>query len=156
MKSKPVKDSIIVMSQLMRQKHANLSGFVHGGTILKLVDTVAYICASRHSGKRCVTASIDRVNFWKPIKIGELITLYASINYVGKTSMEVGVRVEAEGLLSGKKRHTNSCYVTMVSVDNKGKPTNAPKIIPQTPEQKTRYKQAEQRRKGRMRHMEKD
>lgn len=147
MKSKPVKSSITTMSQLMRPANANLAGFVHGGDILKLVDIIAYICSSRHSGKRCVTASIDKVNFWSPVKIGELVNLYASINHTGNTSMEVGVRVEAENLLTCKKRHTNSCYVTMVAVDNKNKPTKVPKIIPQTPEQKTRYTQAEARRK---------
>jgi acyl-CoA hydrolase len=146
-KDKPVKSSITIMSQLMRPANANLTGFVHGGDVLKLVDIIAYIAASRHSGKRCVTASIDKVNFWSPIKIGELVNLYASVNYTGKTSMEVGVRVEAEDILTCKKRHTNSCYVTMVAVNNDGKPVKVPKIIPQTPEQKKRYEEAEQRRK---------
>jgi uncharacterized protein (TIGR00369 family) len=149
-KAKPTKDSITVVSHLMMPSHANSAGFVHGGTILKLVDTVSYICASRHAGQRCVTASIDKVNFWKPIKVGELVTLYASVNYVGKTSIEVGVRVEAENLRTGKKIHTNSCYVTMVAVNEKGKPTNAPKVIPQTTEEKSRYKEAEQRKKLRL------
>jgi len=103
MKSKPTKDSITTMSRLMRPANANISGFVHGGDILKLVDIIAYVCSSRHSGKRCVTASIDKVNFLSSIKIGELVNLYASVNYVGKTSMEVGVRVEAENLRTGKK-----------------------------------------------------
>lgn len=150
MKSKPTKDSITTMSRLMRPANANISGFVHGGDILKLVDIIAYVCSSRHSGKRCVTASIDKVNFLSPIKIGELVNLYASVNYVGKTSMEVGVRVEAENLRTGKKIHTNSCYVTMVAVNEKGKPTKAPKVIPQTAEEKSRYKEAEQRRKSRL------
>lgn len=150
MKSKPTKDSITTMSRLMRPANANTSGFVHGGDILKLVDIIAYVCSSRHSGKRCVTASIDKVNFWSPIKIGELVNLYASVNHVGKTSMEVGVRVEAENLRTGKKTHTNSCYVTMVAVDEKGKPTKVPKVIPQTAEEKSRYAQAEQRRKSRL------
>jgi len=149
-KSKPTKDSITIMSRLMMPSDANSAGLVHGGTVLKLVDTISYICASRHSKQRCVTASIDKVNFWKPIKIGELITLYASVNYVGKTSIEVGVRVEAENLRTGKKAHTNSCYVTMVAINDKGKPTKAPKVIPQTTEEKSRYTQAEQRRKSRL------
>jgi acyl-CoA hydrolase len=146
-RGKPVKASITTMSQLMRPANANLAGFVHGGDILKLVDIIAYIASSRHSGKGCVTASIDKVNFWSPIKIGELVHLYASVNYVGDTSMEVGVRVEAEELLTCKKRHANSCYVTMVAVNDKGKPVKSPKIVPETPEQKKRHKEAEQRRK---------
>ncbi|MCH7567948.1 MAG: acyl-CoA thioesterase [Nanoarchaeota archaeon] len=150
MKPKPTKESITIMSHLMMPADANTVGFVHGGVILKLVDIISYICASKHSGKYCVTASIDRVNFLQPIRIGELVILYASVNYVGNTSMEVGVRVEAENLRSGKRRHTNSCYVTMVSVSNKGKPIKAPKVIPQTKEEKLRYEEAEKRRKERL------
>ena len=153
MKSKPVKDSITIVSRLMRPTDANLSGLVHGGTILKIVDTIAYICAYRHAGKRVVTASVDKVNFFKPIEIGQLVTFCASVNHTGRTSMEVGVRVESEDLKTGKKIHTNSCYVTMVALDKKGKPTPVPKVVPQTKEEKSRFKEAEQRQVERLKHL---
>ncbi len=135
------------MSQLMMPHHANLAGTVYGGTILAIADSVAYVCASRHAGPNCVTVSVDRVDFREPIHIGELVTFLASVNYVGRSSVEVGIKIVAEDLKSGKRRHTNSCYFTMVSLDEKGNPTEVPRLIPETQDEKKRFKVGEERRK---------
>jgi uncharacterized protein (TIGR00369 family) len=146
--TKTVQDSQVVMSQLMLPTDANTAGYVHGGTILKIADTVAYACATHHAGNYCVTASVDRVDFKEPVKIGELVTFKASVVYVGKTSIQVGIRVEAEDIRTCKKRHTNSCYITCVALNNRGKPTKVPKLRIRTPEEKRRWREAEQRRKN--------
>ena len=143
---KKVSESKTEMSELMQPRHANFAGIVHGGAILSISDNVAYVCAARHAGPNCVTVSVDRVNFREPIRIGELVTFLASVNYVGRSSMEVGIKIMAEDLRTGKKRHTNSCYFTMVSLDDKGKPKEAPRLIPETPEEKRRYDQGRKRR----------
>ena len=150
MKKKRVDESIVVLSQLMMPTDANNMGFVHGGNILRLVDQAAAVCAMKHSGKTCVTASIDRVHFLRPIKLGELVNLKASVNFVGNTSMEVGVRVEAENIKNGKIRHTNSCYLTLVAVDKQGKPSKVPKLDCITSIQRKRCKKAEQRKKNKL------
>ncbi len=146
MHSKTVKESQTEISQLMMPQHANLGGTVYGGTILSIADSVAYVCAARHAGPNCVTVSVDRVNFHEPVHLGDLLTFTASINYVGKSSMEVGIKIIAENLKTGKKRHTNSCYFTMVCVDEKGKSKEVPRLIPETEEEKRRYKEGERRR----------
>lgn len=110
------------MSEVMTPEKVNFAGNIHGGYILKLIDQVAYACAARYSGRYVVTLSVDQVFFKKPIYLGELVTCHASINYVGKTSMEVGIKVVAENLTTGEIRHTNSCYFTMVAVDENMKP----------------------------------
>ena len=117
-KEKPVSDSIVKMNILMSPSHANFFGKVHGGKVLMHADEVAYVCGCKHSGHQCVTASIDRVDFYHSINIGDLVTFDASINLVGRSSMEIGVKVTAENLLNGSKVHTNSCYFTMVALDN--------------------------------------
>ena len=104
------------------------------------------MCAARHAGPRCVTVSVDQVDFREPIRIGELVTFKASINYVGRTSMEIGIRIEAEDLKTGKKRHTNSCYFTMVALDESGKPTPVPHLICETKDEKRRFKEGQIRR----------
>ncbi|MDP3917145.1 MAG: acyl-CoA thioesterase [Nanoarchaeota archaeon] len=147
MKKKRVEDSTTIISQVMMPTDANNQGFVHGGNILKLVDQAAGVCAMRHSESMCVTAAIDAVHFIEPIKLGELVTLKASVNYVGHTSMEIGVRIESEDLKTRKVRHTNSCYLTMVAIDNKGKPKKVPKLECVSKEQMKRCKRAEMRRK---------
>ena len=114
-----------------------------------ITDKAAYACAARHSESYCVTASVDRVDFRSPIKVGHLVTLKASVNYVGRTSMEVGIKVLAVDPLTGKEQHTNSCYVTQVAVDAKGRPKPVPRLIPETSEEKGRYREAEARRKER-------
>jgi len=146
---KPVLASRTEMSQLMLPQHANFAGVVYGGTILSIADGVAYVCAARHAGPNCVTASVDRVDFREPIKIGELVTFQASVNFVGKTSMEIGIKILAEDFKSGVKRHTNSCYFTMVLVDDQGNPQSVPPILPQTDEEKRRYENGKTRRKAR-------
>ena len=148
-KTKTVKSSLTTLSVLMTPTDLNFLGFVFGGTILKLMDNIAYICAKRHSNSDCITASFERVDFRDHIYVGELVTLSASVNYVGKTSMEIGIRVCAENLTTNDVRHTNSSYVTMVAIDKKGKPQAVPALIPETLEEKRRYKEGEKRYKER-------
>lgn len=116
------------MTVLMTPEMANFSGKVHGGALLNLLDRVAFSCASRFSQSYCVTLSVDQVVFKQPINVGELVNFRAAINHAGRTSMEVGIRVEAEDIRSGTKRHTNSCYFTMVAVDDAGKPVTVPEL----------------------------
>jgi len=143
-------DRCLVMSEVMTPDMANFQGNVHGGDILRYLDRVAYACSARYSSKVMVTISVDKVTFKEPIHVGELVTFYASVNYVGTTSMEIGVRVIAENLFTRQKRHTNTSYFTMVAVDEKGKPT---KILPLTINnelQQMRYDAALQRKKARL------
>jgi acyl-CoA hydrolase len=119
-----------------------------------MMDTAAGIAALRHARTVCVTASVDRVDFREPIHIGDLVVMKASVNYVGRTSMEVGVRVETEHLLTGERRHTNSCYLTFVAIDRNGKPVPVPPIKPETPDQIRRYEAAKQRRARRLQERE--
>ncbi len=146
----PVRHSQVEVSQLMAPQDVNLMGNVFGGVVLALVDRVAYVCGSRHAGHPCVTASLDSVDFRSPIRVGELVTVQASVNCVGRTSMEVGVRVEAEDLFTRETRHTNSCYVTMVALGPDGRPTAVPKLILETEEELRRYHDALDRRRGRL------
>lgn len=148
MNAKKVSESKTEMSQLMMPHHANMAGTVYGGTILSVADSVAYVCAARHAGPNCVTVSVDRVDFHEPIQIGELVTFLASVNYVGRSSMEVGIKIFAEDLKSGTKRHTNSCYFTMVAVDGRGKSAEVPRLIPETEDEKRRYAAGEERRRA--------
>src|SRR6187402_3684191 len=120
---KTVDASKITISELMLPSHTNFSGKIHGGYILSLLDQIAFACACKFSGNYCVTASVDTVNFLAPIEVGELVTLKASVNYVGKSSMVVGIRVESENIRTGKVKHCNSSYFTMVAKDNEGKNT---------------------------------
>lgn len=128
-KYKTSKESRVTISELMLPSHSNFSGKIHGGYILSLMDQIAFACASKHSEMYCVTASVDRVNFLKPIEVGELVTLKASINYVGRTSMVIGVRVEAENIQTGTIKHCNSSYFTMVAKNEKGESTQIPGLI---------------------------
>ncbi|MFP5022145.1 acyl-CoA thioesterase [Pseudonocardia sp. 1LY6.1] len=134
------------MTVLMTPDMSNFSGHVHGGAILKLLDQVAYTCASRWAQTYVVTLSVDRVVFREPIGIGELVTFQASVNYTGRSSMEVGIRVTAEDIQRNHVRHTNSCYFTMIGVDEDGRPVEVRKLDPQTDEEKRRWKDAERRR----------
>jgi uncharacterized protein (TIGR00369 family) len=146
----PVAASRATMTELMMPQHANNLGNVFGGVILSLIDRVAAVAATRHAHSPCVTVSIDRVDFLEPIHLGELVTAHASVNFVGRTSMEVGVRVEAENLLTGQRRHTNSCYVTYVAVDRHGHPMPVPAVAPESEDEWRRYRAAEVRRARRM------
>lgn len=143
-------ESEAVMAELMTPQHANIMGNVFGGVILALVDRVAAVCAIRHARRQCVTVSVDKVDFREPIFVGELITAYARVNFAGRTSMEVGVKIVSENVLTGEKRHTNSCYVTFVALDDKGRPTQVPPIVPETADEKRRYDRAAKRRAARV------
>jgi acyl-CoA hydrolase len=134
------------MTVLMTPDTANFSGNVHGGTILKLLDQVAYACASRYAGRYVVTLSVDQVMFRQPIHVGELVTFLASINHTGTSSMEVGIKVIAEEIQTQVVRHVNSCFFTMVAVDEDRKPAPVPPLRPFTPEEKRRFEQAKVRR----------
>lgn len=126
---KTAEQSQITLSELMLPSHSNFSGRIHGGHILNLMDQVVFACASKHSGDYCVTASVNRVDFLHPVEVGEILTLRASINYTGKTSMLVGVRVESENIQTGKVNHCNSSYFTMVAKDNNGEKVQVPGLI---------------------------
>jgi uncharacterized protein (TIGR00369 family) len=126
---KTVASSDITISQLMLPSHTNFSGKIHGGFILSLLDQIAFACASKFSGNYCVTASVDTVDFLRPIEVGELVTMKASVNYVGRSSMVVGIRVESENIQTGKINHCNSSYFTMVSKDEDGKNARVPGLI---------------------------
>lgn len=126
---KTVESSHVSISVLMLPSHTNFSGKIHGGYILSLLDQIAFACGSKFSGNYCVTASVDTVNFLKPIEVGELVTMKASVNYVGKSSMVVGIRVEAENIQTGYKKHCNSSYFTMVAKDDQGNSVPVPGLI---------------------------
>lgn len=126
---KTVKSSKITISELMLPSHTNFSGKIHGGYILSLLDQIAFACASKYSGNYCVTASVDTVDFLNPIEVGELVTIKASVNYVGNSSMIIGIRVESENIQTGKIKHCNSSYFTMVAKDINGKNTKVPGLI---------------------------
>jgi acyl-CoA hydrolase len=134
------------MSVLMTPDTANFSGNVHGGTILKLLDQVAYACASRYAGTYVVTLSVDQVTFRQPIHVGELVTFLASVNHTGSSSMEIGIKVIAENIRTQENRHVNSCFFTMVAVDDAGKPTAVSPLRPFTPDERRRHAAAEVRK----------
>lgn len=136
---KSVKSSKVVISELMLPSHTNFSGKIHGGYILSLLDQIAFACASKFSGHYCVTASVDTVDFLSPIEVGELVTMRASVNYVGKTSMIVGIRVEAENIQTGKVKHCNSSYFTMVAKDKNGNNATVPGLILSTDDDIRRF-----------------
>lgn len=145
LQAKTVQESQITLHHLVTPPDLNFRGFLFGGAMLKLIDQAAFVCARKHSGNYCVTASFDRVDFKDAIHTGELLTLHASVNYVGKTSMEIGVKVTSENFEKNIIRHTNSSYVTMVAVDEKGKPVPVPSLKPETAEEKRRYHEGEAR-----------
>jgi uncharacterized protein (TIGR00369 family) len=126
---KSIEESRIQISELMLPSNTNFGGKIHGGYILGLMDQIAFACASKHSRSYCVTASVNKVNFLNPIEVGELVTMKASVNYVGKSSMVVGIRVESENIRTGKIKHCNSSYFTMVAVDESTKKVIVPGLI---------------------------
>lgn len=139
-----------VMTKVMSPLDANHYGYVHGGAIMRYVDEAAYISASRHAGRNTVTASIDQMSFQHPVHLGDLLVLKSGVNYVGKTSMEVGVRIEAENLVTRDVKYIGSAYVTMVALDDFGKPTSVPPLMLETKLEKERAKRAEKRREFRL------
>jgi acyl-CoA hydrolase len=145
-----VRESQHESSEIMMPQHANNLGHVFGGVILSMLDRVAAVAAIRHARQNCVTVSVDRVDFREPIHLGDLVVMRASVNYVGRTSMEVGVRVEAENLMTGERRHTNSCYLTFVAIDQSHRPVRIPPVEPETEDEKRRYLAAQERRRRRL------
>src|SRR6056297_879187 len=150
MEGKTVRKTSIIMSQIMQPEDANVAGNVHGGTIMKLIDNAAGVVAIRHCRSNAVTASVDRIDFHNPAYIGDLLVIKASMNMVGKTSMEIGARVEAERVLSGYRYHIASAYLTYVSLDENLKPKPAPPLIAETEGEKRRHREAQTRRKMRL------
>ncbi len=150
MEGKKVSDSSVIIAQVMIPQDANPAGNVHGGVIMKLIDTTAAVVASRHARRNAVTASIDRLDFHHAIYVGDLLFFKGSLNMVGRTSMEVGVRVEAENIFTGEIRHTASAYLTFVALDKEGRPTAIPPLIIETDEEKRRNIEAVKRREIRL------
>ena len=148
--SRTVKESALETAHLMMPQDANIQGNVYGGTIMKLMDEIAGSVAALHARKNVVTASVDQMSFYEPVYIGNLLLLKASVNFVGNTSMEVGVRIEARDLRSGKTLNTGSSYLTFVALDGNGKPTEIAQIVPETPEEKRRYLEGKARRDRRL------
>lgn len=132
----------LTMTVLMTPDTANFAGLVHGGTLLKLLDQAAYACASRYAARYVVTVSVDQVTFREPIRVGELVTFLASVNYTGKTSMEIGIKVLAEEIRTQVVRHVNSCFFTMVAVDDDRKPVPVPPLRPFGPDENRRWNAA--------------
>ena len=150
--AKLVRESQAEMVVVVLPNDANPLGNILGGKVMHLIDIAAAIAAHRHSRSYVVTASMDHVDFLHPVRIGELIVLKSSVNRVFHTSMEVGVKVFAENVLTGERRHTSSAFVTFVAIDDQGKPKPIPPVIPETEEDKRRYEQAEVRRRHRLEH----
>ena len=148
--SKSVADSRHETSRLMMPMEENARGHVFGGVLLAMMDNTAAVCAMRHARCPCVTVSVDQMDFREPILVGELVVMKASVNWVGRTSMEIGIRIEAENMLTGRRRHTNSCYVTFVAIDTNGRPTEVPSLVIETPEEQRRYDAAAVRRARRV------
>lgn len=146
-RGRKVSESSVTSVRIMMPTDANIRGNVFGGAIMKYMDEIAAVVAFRHARKNVVTASIDRMNFIAPVYVGNLLVLKASVNYVGRTSMEIGVRMEAEDLITGKVTHAGSCFLTYVALDEKGRPTPVVPLTPVTAEQKRRHREAITRRK---------
>jgi acyl-CoA hydrolase len=147
---RPVEDSQTQLIQWMGVLDANSAGFIHGGSVMKLCDEAAGAAAVKHSRSRVVTAGVDRMAFLTPVHVGELVSFSASVNAAWRTSMEVGVRVEAENPRTGERRHTSSAYFTMVAVDAEGRPEEVPPLAPQTPTERAREAEAQVRRRNRL------
>ena len=148
--AKSPNESITTMIRIMMPMDANISGNVFGGAILRLIDEVASVVALKHARSNVVTASVDRMDFYSPVYIGDMIRLSASINYAHRTSMEVGVRVEAENPFTGEVRHTGTCFLTYVALDKNHKPCTVPSLKLETDDEKRRWSEAEARRKARL------
>lgn len=134
------------VSELMIPSYANFGGKIHGGILLSLMDKVAYACASKHAGNYCVTVSVDNVDFLEPVEVGEMVTMFASVNYVGNSSMMIGIKVIAENFKAGSVKHTNTSYFTMVAKDEDGKLTKVPGLILETKEEVKRFLEAIKRK----------
>ena len=152
--SRSVSHSTVTLTQMMEVTDANVAGNVHGGVIMRLVDTAAALAAIKHSGGLALTVGIDEMTFLEPVHIGEVVVLKACVNDVGRTSMECGVRVEAEDPLTGTVRHVNSAYLVFVAVDDEGKPRPVPPLVAETEDERRRQREAKLRRERRIVHKE--
>jgi uncharacterized protein (TIGR00369 family) len=149
---KRVSDSQVVLSQLMEITDANIMGIVHGGVVMKIVDTAAGLAAIKHIGGLAVTVAMDEMSFLAPVRIGDMVTARASVNDVGETSLEVGVRVESENVVTGERTHTSSAYLVFVALDDTGKPRPVPPLVPEGGVQQRRQAEARIRRETRLAH----
>ncbi len=140
----------LVMSEIMTPDMTNFSGNIHGGHVMRFFDKVAYACAVQYSSCYVVTLSVDHIFFKEPIYVGDLLTCHATVNYVGHTSMEIGIRADAENLMTRQKRHTNSCYFTMVAMDQNGKPTPVPALTIRNELERKRFEAAKKRKEIRL------
>lgn len=150
LKTKKVSDSVIIMTELVLPNHTNQLGNLLGGQLMHWIDICAALSASKHNQRVCVTASVDRIDFHHPIKLGDAVSLVASVNRVFKTSMEIGVKVYAESFKDGTRIHTNTAYLTFVAVDNDGKPTLTIEAVPESEDEQRRYEEALIRRENRL------
>ena len=150
MVGKRVKDSQTTLHQLLLPEHANQMGNVHGGVVMKIVDEAGGICAMRHAQRLVVTVAIDSMTFYSPVHVGDVVAFHASLNWVGRTSMEVGVRVVAENPVTGQRKHTNTAYLVYVALDETGQPATVPPLILETDEERRRWAEAEQRQQRRL------
>ena len=147
---RPVSDSEVELVQMMEVTDANVSGNVHGGVIMRLIDTAAGLAAHKHCGGRVVTVAMDEMSFLEPVYIGDVVTVRAAVNHVGRTSMEVGARVEAENFRTKRKVHSSSAYLVYVALDEEGKPREVPPLVAETEEQMQRQREAKVRREARL------
>ncbi len=147
---KPPSESAVTMTEVVLPTHANSLGTIFGGQIMCWIDIAAAIAAGKHARKVVVTASIDALHFEAPVKIGHVVHIHAMVNYAGRTSMEVGVRVDSENLVTGEMKRTAKAYTTFVALDDKGKPTAVPPLVPHTAQEKRRYTEAQKRRESRI------
>jgi uncharacterized protein (TIGR00369 family) len=154
MEVRPVSYSRMTLTELMIPAYANFSGKIHGGILLSLMDKVAYACASKHSGMYCVTVSVDGVDFRQPVEVGEMVSLHASVNYVGRTSLIVGIRVVAENFRQGTSKHTNTSYFTMVAKDDAGRPAEVPGLLLEDREDVRRFLESIKRKGLKQRYRE--
>lgn len=150
MESKPVSASSAEFTHLVLPSDTNALGTIFGGRIMSWADIAAAIVSSRHCRRATVTASMDALHFISPIKLGDIVVLKASVNYTHRTSMEIGVKIESENPISGERRHTASAYMTFVALDETGRPTDIPPVLPETPEQKRRFQEGQRRREERI------
>lgn len=148
--ARPVAASRVEMVEIMFPNDANPVGSVMGGRVMHLIDVAAAVAAGRHARTQCVTASVDHIDFRSPVRVGDLLILKACVNYVGTTSMEVGVRVEVEDRRTGERRHTSSAYLTFVALDDTRHPMIAPALLPESEDEKRRFREAERRRSARL------
>jgi uncharacterized protein (TIGR00369 family) len=147
---KPIRDSRVMLSQLMHPEHANLLGNVHGGWIMKLVDEAGALTCMRHAQRKVVTVTIDSMDFRQPIRIGDLVILKAEVSYTGRTSMEASVEVHAENPITGEQTHTNTAYLVYVALDDAGRPTPVPPLLAETEEEKQKLEQGKVRQEQRL------